>query len=97
MELAKVMGQVVSTVRTPGLPSNSLLLVEFVRPEGEEGNRRCAVALDPIGAGEGEWVIVTRGGSARFAVDAGSPIDLVIVGIVDHVTAGGKALYRKNG
>lgn len=96
MELAKVMGQVVSTVRTPGLPSNSLLLVEFVKPGGE-GNSRCAVALDPIGAGEGEWVIVTRGGSARFAVDAGSPIDLVIVGIVDHVTAGGKALYRKNG
>ena len=90
MELAKVMGQVVSTVRTPGLPSNSLLLVEFVKPEGE-GSSRCAVALDPIGAGEGEWVIVTRGGSARFAVD------LVIVGIVDHVTAGGKALYRKNG
>ena len=96
MELARVMGQVVSTVRTPGLPSNSLLLVEFVKPGGE-GNNRCAVALDPIGAGEGEWVIVTRGGSARFAVDAGSPIDLVIVGIVDHVTAGGKALYRKNG
>ena len=96
MELAKVMGQVVSTVRTPGLPSNSLLLVEFVKPDGE-GSSRCAVALDPIGAGEGEWVIVTRGGSARFAVDAGSPVDLVIVGIVDHVTAGGKALYRKNG
>ncbi len=96
MELAKVVGQVVSTVRCPGLPANSLLLVEYFGPEGE-GNGYREVALDPIGAGEGEWVIVTRGSSARFAIDAGTPLDLVIVGIVDHVNAGGKALYRKNG
>ena len=88
MELAKVVGQVVSTVRCPELPYNSLLLVELLNGKGE--------AADPIGAGEGEWVIVSRGSSARFAIDKDAPLDLVIVGIVDHVNAGKEALYRKN-
>ena len=48
------------------------------------------------GAGEGEWVIVSRGSSARFAIDKDAPLDLVIVGIVDHVKAGKAAIYRKN-
>ena len=54
------------------------------------------VAADPIGAGEGEWVIVSRGSSARFAINKDAPLDLVIVGIVDHVNAGKEAIYRKN-
>ena len=87
MELAKVIGQVVSTVRCPGLPYNSLLLVDLLNEKGESIGRS-QVAADPIGAGEGEWVIVSRGSSARFAIDKDAPLDLVIVGIVDHVNAG---------
>ena len=68
MELAKVIGQVVSTVRCPGLPYNSLLLVDLLNEKGESIGRS-QVAADPIGAGEGEWVIVSRGSSARFAID----------------------------
>lgn len=63
MELAKVIGQVVSTVRCPGLPYNSLLLVDLLNEKGESIGRS-QVAADPIGAGEGEWVIVSRGSSA---------------------------------
>ena len=95
MELAKVVGQVVSTVRCPELPYNSLLLVELLNGKGEPAGR-CQVAADPIGAGEGEWVIVSRGSSARFAIIKDAPLDLVIVGIVDHVNAGKEAIYRKN-
>ncbi len=62
MELAKVIGQVVSTVRCPGLPYNSLLLVDLLNEKGESIGRS-QVAADPIGAGEGEWVIVSRGSS----------------------------------
>ena len=82
MELAKVIGQVVSTVRCPGLPYNSLLLVDLLNEKGESIGRS-QVAADPIGAGEGEWVIVSRGSSARFAIDKDAPLDLVIVGIVE--------------
>ena len=41
-------------------------------------------------------MIVSRGSSARFAIGQEPPIDLAIVGIVDHVNAGATAVYRKN-
>lgn len=61
-------------------------------------NPSAALRLPPIPSapGEGEWVIVSRGSSARFAIDKDAPLDLVIVGIVDHVNAGKAAIYRKN-
>ena len=95
MELAKVVGQVVATVRAPALPNNSLLLVQLMNEKGEPtGN--CHVAADPVGAGEGEWVLVVRGSSARYAINPDTPIDLVIVGIVDTVSSKAGNLYRKN-
>ncbi len=95
MELGRIVGQVVSTVRCPGMPHNSLLWVDLLDAKGESTGRR-EVAVDPIGAGDGEWVIVSRGSSARFAIGQEPPIDLAIVGIVDHVNAGATAVYRKN-
>jgi len=77
------------------MPQNSLLWVEFLDAAGEPTGKR-EVAVDPIGAGNGEWVLVSRGSSARFAIGNEPPIDLAIVGIVDHVNAGAKAVYRKN-
>lgn len=96
MELGKVAGQVVATVRAQGLPHNSLLLVEILDSSGEPTGES-HVALDPIGAGEGEWVILVRGSSARKVVGDSSPLDLAIVGIVDQVSSKAKTLYRKNG
>ena len=109
MELAKVIGQVVSTVRCPGLPYNSLLLVDLLNEKGESIGRS-QVAADPIGAGEGEWVIVSRGSSARFAIDKDAlpnatfkEIGYVVtfesdgkVYEVQNVNAGKAAIYRKN-
>ena len=66
MELAVVIGQVVSTVKCPGIHIERLLLVDFVdaqgKPKGEPH-----VAADSIGAGNGEWVLVTQGSSERRA------------------------------
>jgi len=98
MELAKVVGQVVATVRASGLPSNSLLLVQLLNEKGEPTGD-CHVAVDPVGAGEGEWVLVVRGSSARYAISPDAPdapLDLAIVGIVDAVSAKAGNLYRKN-
>ena len=96
MELGKVAGQVVATVRAQGLPHNSLLLVELLDASGKSTGES-HVALDPIGAGEGEWVILVRGSSARKVVNDDSPLDLAIVGIVDQVSSREKTLYTKNG
>lgn len=95
MDLGRISGQVVSTVRLPGMPHNSLLLVDMLDREGNSTPNRL-VAVDMVGAGLGEWVLVTRGGSARAAFECDSPVDAVIVGIVDQVTAEHKDLYRKS-
>ncbi|MFR1533189.1 MAG: EutN/CcmL family microcompartment protein [Bilophila wadsworthia] len=66
-------------------------------PLNGRANPSAALRLPPIpSARAGEWVIVSRGSSARFAIDKDAPLDLVIVGIVDHVNAGKAAIYRKN-
>ncbi|RJF92061.1 EutN/CcmL family microcompartment protein [Noviherbaspirillum saxi] len=94
MKLAIVVGQVVSTVKCKSLFGDPLLIVDYVDNDGKPcGNRH--VAADPIGAGNGEWVLVVEGSSARLATNAEGAIDLSIVGIVDEVTIQGKAIFHK--
>lgn len=92
MELAQVVGQVVATARDPKMPQCSLLLVELWDKSGT-GIRQ--VAVDPLGAGAGEWVLLSRGSAARQGAVSGSPVDLCIVGIVDEVVENGNPLYTK--
>ena len=94
MELGIVVGQVVSTVRDPGMPNLTLLLVDIVDKDGKVtfGSQ---VAADTIGAGEGEMVLLVRGSSARMILESQTPLDLSIVGIVDQVTSKKKTLYTK--
>jgi microcompartment protein CcmK/EutM len=94
MELGKVIGQVVSTVRDPGLPNLTFLLVNIV---DEHGNATLPsqVAVDTIGAGEGEMVLLVRGSSARLILEGRSPLDLSVVGIVDQISSGKQAIYTK--
>jgi len=95
MELARVVGQVVATVRSKGLPHNSLLLVDMLDHEGNSTGRR-EVALDTIGAGEGEWVILVRGSAASRVCSPETPLDLAVVGIVDQVSSRAGTMYSKN-
>ncbi len=96
MELAVVIGQVVSTVKSAGVHKERLLLVDFVDAEGKSHGRP-QVAADSIGAGDGEWVLVVRGSSARRVSENGDalPIDLSVMGIVDEVVLQGRLAYRK--
>ncbi len=96
MELAVVIGQVVSTVKCPGLHKERLLLVDFVDAQGKPRGVP-HVAADSIGAGDGEWVLVTQGSSARRASPDSEflPIDMSIVGIVDEVVIEGRVAYHK--
>jgi microcompartment protein CcmK/EutM len=94
MELGKVIGQVVSTVRDAGLPNLTFLLVNIV---DEHGNVTfpSQVAADTIGAGEGEMVLLVRGSSARMVMEGRPPLDLSVVGIVDQIYSGKEAIYSK--
>ncbi len=94
MELGKVIGQVVSTVRDAGLPNLTFLLVNIIDEHGKV-LFPSQVAADTIGAGEGEVVLLVRGSSARLIVEGKTPLDLSVVGIVDQVTSGREAIYTK--
>ena len=94
MELGKIVGQVVSTARHPRLPHMTFLLVDIVDVDGTVKIPN-QIAVDSIGAGIGEMVMLTRGSSARLILDGESPIDLSVIGIVDQITSGQESLYTK--
>ena len=94
MQLALVVGQVVSTVRCDGLGKDRLLLVDFINAQGQPSGLR-QVAADSVGAGNGEWVLVVSGSSARKANGGDLPIDLSVIGIVDQVVVEDQVAYRK--
>ncbi len=96
MEIGKISGQVVSTVRAAEMPHNALLLVDILDKAGQ-ATGQTDIALDVIGAGEGEIVVLVRGSSARKVVGENAPVDLAVVGIVDQLSSRGKTLFSKTG
>lgn len=95
MKLAMVVGQVVCTVKHPGVGQDRLLLVDLIDRAGQAMGEPL-VASDSIGAGNGEWVLLASGGAARQAVaDRNVPIDLCVVGIVDEAVRDGALFYCK--
>ena len=84
MQLARVIGEVVATVKDPNLAATKLLVLQPLATTGEPAGRTL-VALDSVGAGVGEHVFFVRGREAAFPFyPAEPPTDAAIVGIVDH-------------
>ncbi|MBR6633601.1 MAG: EutN/CcmL family microcompartment protein [Clostridia bacterium] len=82
MIVGKVIGSIVSTRKNENLVGNKFMLVEPLEVIGDTTNR--IVAVDNIGAGIGEIVLVALGSAARIGCGMEtSPIDAAIVGIVD--------------
>ena len=87
MKLGRVVGTVVSTVKAPIFENRALLVVDLLNPDGSAAGGYL-LALDTVGAGAGEVVLLLdEGGSARQVVGetGGGPLRTVIVGIVDAV------------
>jgi microcompartment protein CcmK/EutM len=92
MHLAKVIGNVVATQKSPELEGAKLLFIQpYVnRDKKLEAAGRSIVAVDSVGAGVGELVLYTQGSGARLTpATKGAPADAVIVGIVDSVEVEG--------
>ncbi|MGR6979978.1 EutN/CcmL family microcompartment protein [Testudinibacter sp. P27/CKL/0425] len=86
MYLAKVIGTVVSTSKDESLSGMKLLLITRLNAQLQPDNTNPEIAVDTVGAGNGEIVIVSTGSSARFAHHKDySVIDAAIVGIVDNM------------
>jgi microcompartment protein CcmK/EutM len=84
VQLARVIGEVVATIKDPNLSGRTLLVLQPLAPSGEPAGRTL-VAVDSVGAGVGERVFFVRGREAAFPFyPAEPPTDASIVGIVDH-------------
>lgn len=102
MFLARVIGSVVSTKKDEAMKGRKLLmlrpmLVDEKDPSQFRPGTNTVVAVDSLGAGEGELVMFCQGSSARLGDGLKNvPVDTTVVGIVDTVEILGKTIY-KNG
>lgn len=89
MKIGRVAATVVSTIQVAALDGRRLLLVDLLDLSGEPTGKDL-IAVDSVGAGAGETVLVLdEGNGARQVLDAPeAPIRAVIVGIVDEVNVG---------
>ena len=100
MILATVEGSVVATKKNAKMTGINFLVVRPLvidSPSAKElrPGQTTLVASDSLGAGEGDCVLVVQGSSARLAADdKDSPVDAVVIGIVDTVDLGKRILYK---
>jgi ethanolamine utilization protein EutN len=104
MFLARVKGHVVATTKDPSMKGQKLLIVEPLKVDYDEPSagghdsggkfgptNRAIVALDNLGAGEGQLVLIAQGSSARMAEGMNKiPVDAIVLGIVDEAVVMGK-------
>ena len=107
MFLARITGHVVATQKDKVLNGQKLYVVEPLNVKYDEATQkpaslgntnRAIVAIDAVGAGEGQLVLVVQGSSARMTdITKNLPADAVIVGIVDSAEYAGKTFFQAQG
>ena len=86
MLISRVIGTVVATRKHERLVGSKIQIVQPVDPQTGKPRGEAIVAVDAVGAGVGEQVVVVRGSGARQAVDdAQCPVDATIIGIIDEI------------
>ena len=102
MFIAKVTGSLVSTQKVEAMVGYKLLVVEPFRVEAKQRKSlattgRTFIAVDMLGAGEGDYVLITQGSSARMTPETKQlPIDTVVIGIVDKVQLDTGCVYSRD-
>ncbi len=100
MFVAKVTGSVVSTEKVESMRGQKLLVVEPYRLDSGRDKLattgRTFIAVDTLGAGVGDFVLIVQGSSARFTPETQKlPIDCVVIGIVDSVNIERNTVYSR--
>jgi ethanolamine utilization protein EutN len=86
MQIARVVGTVVSTQKNRKLHGSTLLLVQPITPGGA-ARGAAMLAIDSVGAGVGERVLVVIEGKAAGQAlgQKGAPVDAAVIGIIDDI------------
>ena len=101
MFVALVTGSVVATQKAATMTGHKLLIVEPYRIDEKSLTKlvstgRTFIAVDTLGAGEGQFVLITQGSSARMTPETKAlPIDAVIIGLVDAVRVEGNEVFNR--
>ena len=90
MKLARVVGNVVSTIKDEGFQGQKLMIIDYIDEEGNlTGNH--AIAFDVADAGIGDTVLINvDGGAANMFLGKKCIADLTICGVIDHLTIDGE-------
>jgi microcompartment protein CcmK/EutM len=96
MLIARVIGNTVSTIKDERLVGRKLMIVrqtdEYGAPQGKP-----FVAVDTVDAGVGDLVLICSGSSARQTNQTkDTPVDAVIMSVIDSLTVDGKTVFSKN-
>ncbi|MBX3438909.1 MAG: EutN/CcmL family microcompartment protein [Planctomycetaceae bacterium] len=100
MFLARITGNITATQKVPVMTGQKLCIVDPLRINEKTGadlqpTGRTFIAVDTVGAGEGQVVLIVQGSSARFTEETSKlPVDCAIIGIVDHVRVGDADVYH---
>ena len=96
MYAAKIIGSAVCTCKEQKLVGLKLLVVQPVSLLSLENEGKPVVAVDAVGAGESEIVLVVGGSSARQTeVTSNMPVDATIMAVVDHIDIGVRKVFEK--
>ncbi len=96
MQIARVIGSTVATIKDEKLTGRKLLIVRETDETGKEVGRPY-VAVDTVDAGTGDLVLVAAGSSARQTIQTkDSPVDAVIMAVIDSLEVSGKVTFRKS-
>jgi microcompartment protein CcmK/EutM len=96
MLLGRIVGTVVATRKDRELEGLRFMVVRVCDFDGKPSGQT-VVAVDAVGAGEGEVVLFAQGSSARqTTVTHQRPCDATIMAVVDEVEVGGHKTYRKS-
>ncbi len=102
MFVAKVTGRIVATQKVESMTGQKLLVVEPYRIDENDRSQlkstgRTFVAVDTVGAGEGEFVLIVQGSSARLTPQTKQlPVDAAIIGIVDTVHISQTCVFNRD-
>ena len=96
MLIVRVIGTTVSTIKDEKLIGRKLLIVRQTDEHGEAVGKPF-VAIDTVDAGTGDLVLTASGSSARqTSITKDTPVDAVIMAMIDSLEVGGKVVFREN-
>ena len=86
MEIGRIIGTLVATRKHERLVGRKIQIVQPLDHHGEKPRGDPYVAVDAVGAGVGERVVIVRGSGARHGLSNDqTPVDATIIGIIDHI------------